>query len=243
MIFYPAIDLKEGEVVRLYRGDMNKSTVFSADPAARAKTFAADGCEWIHIVNLNKAVEGAAEDGGANEAAVAKIIEAVPGVKLQLGGGIRSLAEIAALLDNGISRVVLGTLAVEKPKVVAAACKLYPNQIAVAVDCLGGMVATRGWKQTSDLTAERLAARFAELGVAALIHTDIGRDGTLDGVGPAAARLAAQTELPLIVSGGVATIEDLADLKRQNIFNGVIVGRALYEGKFTAAEALAVLGG
>ena len=242
MIFYPAIDLKGGKVVRLYQGDMSRATIFSDDPAAQAELFAAAGCEWIHIVDLDKASAGKAGSASAvNEAALKRIIRAAPGVKLQLGGGIRRLADVGSALASGVSRVVLGTMAVESPQTVAEACELYPSKIAVALDCINGVVASEGWLRKSALSAASLAAEFADVGLAALLYTEISRDGTLKGVSPEAARLASATELPVIVSGGVASLAELAALKRRRVFAGVIVGRALYEAKFTAEAALAAL--
>ncbi len=237
MIFYPAIDLKEGKTVRLYQGRMDKATVFGDDPAADAVAFAEGGCEWIHIVNLNKAV---GETAGKNAAALAEIIAAVPKTKLQLGGGIRSLRAVEDALKSGVSRVALGTMAVESPELVKEACRLFPGKIAVAVDCIDGRVAIRGWLKNTSATALELAAQCADAGAEALIYTDIKRDGAMSGPGTRAAELAAATGLAVIASGGVASLDDLIALKAAPLA-GVIVGRALYEGKFTVARALAAL--
>jgi len=222
MILYPAIDLKEGKAVRLYQGDMAKATVFAQDPVAQARKFAEQGTNWIHLVNLNKAVTG--ED--INDDVIQSIIKELPSIKFQLGGGIRHLDDIAKALANGIERVVVGTLAVTEPKMVARAVAKYPHKIAIALDCIKGNIATEGWVKKSSHTALDVAKQFAKLPVAAFIHTDISKDGTLTGTSPEAEKLARNITKPVVVSGGVASLEDIKKLRLKNLFEGVIVGRA-----------------
>ncbi len=239
MILYPAIDLKAGQCVRLLRGDMDKATVFNDDPAGQARAFAAAGCQWLHVVDLDGAVAGKS----VNHAAVAGILAAVK-VPVQLGGGIRDDAAIDAWLERGVERVVLGTAALKDPDLVRRACKRFPYRIAVAVDARGGRVAVDGWIRTSDVTATELALRFADAGVAALIYTDIDRDGALEGPNVAAtAALAAAAPMPVIASGGVSSIDDLYALRAAApTLDGVICGRALYDGRIQLKAALVAMG-
>lgn len=243
LTLYPAIDLKDGHCVRLYKGDMNRATVFGDDPAAQARAFATAGCRWLHVVDLDGAFAGKP----ANAAAVEAIIAAVD-IPVQLGGGLRRMDTIEAWLDKGVARVVLGTAAVRDPDLVRAACRAYPGRIAVGIDARAGRVATAGWAETSNITAARLARKIAAAGVAAIVFTDIDRDGTLEGVNAAAvAALADSVDIPVIASGGVAGPEDLDDVaaaaaRTRGQIDGVIVGRALYDGRLTVAGALARLG-
>jgi phosphoribosylformimino-5-aminoimidazole carboxamide ribotide isomerase len=235
MILYPAIDLKGGQCVRLLRGDMDQATVFNADPAEQAKQFTDQGAGWIHVVDLDGAITGKP----ANETAVRSILAAVS-IPVQLGGGIRDRAAIARWLDAGIARIILGTVALRDPDLVKAACREFPGRIAVGIDARGGKVAVEGWVETSEITAHDLARRFEHAGVAAIIYTDIDRDGALQGVNVAAtAALAAHIDIPVIASGGVASLDDIRALRARGI-PGAILGRALYERRFTLAEALAV---
>ena len=239
MILFPAIDLKAGQVVRLYRGAPQQATVYGSDPAAQAEAFAAAGFRWLHLVDLDGAFAGRP----ANAAAVEAVLRRVS-LPVQLGGGIRDLATIERWLALGVRRVILGTAAVRDPALVRTACKAHPGRIVVGVDARDGKVAVEGWAATSELTALELAQRFADAGVAALLFTDVGRDGALTGVNvEATAALARDSGLPVIASGGVAGLEDLRRLKAvaaQGI-EGVVVGRALYEGRLEAAAALALL--
>ncbi len=239
MIFYPAIDLKDGRCVRLVKGDMNQVTVFNDSPANQARAFADAGCQWIHVVDLNGAFAGAP----VNAAAVRAILATVT-VPVQLGGGIRDLATVANWLGAGVKRVVLGTAAVKDPALVREACKHFPGQIAVGIDARGGMVATEGWAETGTLSALDLARRFVDAGVAAIIHTDIDRDGVLAGPNVAAsAELARAVPIPVIVSGGVSSLDDLRAVKAQagSGIAGVISGRAIYDGRINLKEAVALL--
>ncbi len=239
MILYPAIDLKDGACVRLEQGDMARATVFGDDPAAQARRFADAGCEWIHVVDLNGAFAGAPVNGDA----VRAIVDATDS-KIQLGGGVRDMALIERWLAEGVARVVLGTAAVKQPGLVHAACQAFPGRIAVGIDAKGGRVAVEGWAEQSDLAAEELAARFADAGVAAIIYTDIDRDGVLAGPNvEATAALADTTDIPLIASGGVSSLTDLRRLKEApgRGIAGVISGRALYEGRLDLTQALALL--
>jgi len=239
VILFPAIDLKAGQVVRLYRGAPQQATVYGSDPAAQAEAFAAAGFRWLHLVDLDGAFAGRP----ANAAAVETVLRRVS-LPVQLGGGIRDLATIERWLALGVRRVILGTAAVRDPALVRTACKAHPGRIVVGVDARDGKVAVEGWAATSELTALELAQRFADAGVAALLFTDVGRDGALTGVNvEATAALARDSGLPVIASGGVAGLEDLRRLKAvaaQGI-EGVVVGRALYEGRLEAAAALALL--
>lgn len=239
MIFYPAIDLKDGACVRLLRGDMAAATVYAEDPGAQAKAFVEAGCHWIHVVDLNGAIEGAP----VNRDAVAAIMTVADQVKVQLGGGLRDMATIGSWLEYGVERVILGTAAVKNPDLVKQACRTYPGQVAVGIDARGGMVATEGWAETSDVPAIDLAKRFEDAGVAAIITTDIDRDGALKGPNLAqTGRLAGAVDIPVILSGGIRSIEDLraAALITPPI-NGVISGRAIYEATLDVAEAVQIL--
>ena len=239
MILYPAIDLKDGHAVRLLRGDMEKSTVFNEDPAAQARAFVAAGCEWLHLVDLNGAFAGAP----VNAAPVEAILRDCK-VPAQLGGGIRDMATIETWLDKGLERVILGTVAVEDPALVREAARAFPGRVAVGIDARGGRVATRGWAEVTDVDATELAKSFEDAGVAALIYTDINRDGAMSGPNVAAtAALARAVRIPVIASGGVASLDDLAALKASGVIAGAISGRALYDGAIDLGRALALLKG
>jgi len=241
VILFPAIDLKDGQCVRLKLGEMDDATVFNDDPAAQAKAFQDQGFNYLHIVDLNGAFEGRP----VNADAVDTILGALS-IPAQLGGGIRDLATIETWLDKGISRVILGTVAVRDPKLVQEACRRFPGCIAVGIDAKGGKVAVEGWAETSELTAIELAGRFEDVGVAAIIYTDIERDGVLKGLNlPATAELARATSIPVIASGGLASIEDIKALllPEYSMLEGAITGRALYDGRLDADEALALLAG
>ena len=237
MILYPAIDLKDGQCVRLLRGEMAAATVFSDDPAGQARAFAGAGAEWLHLVDLNGAFAGAP----VNAAAVEAILAAVE-VPCQLGGGIRDMATIEAWLDKGLARVILGTVAVEAPELVREAARAFPGRIAVGIDARGGRVATRGWAEQTGVEATDLARGFEDAGVAAIIYTDIDRDGAMQGPNLAAtAALARALSIPVIASGGVSSLADLIGLRDTGAIAGAISGRALYDGKLDLAEALAAL--
>jgi phosphoribosylformimino-5-aminoimidazole carboxamide ribotide isomerase len=239
MILFPAIDLKDGACVRLRQGEMEQATVFNTDPAAQARAFEEAGFEWLHVVDLNGAFEGRP----VNEKAVEAIFAAVH-IPIQLGGGIRDLDTVIAWLDKGIDRVVLGTAAVRDPAFVRIACRDFPGCIVVGIDARGGKVAIEGWAETSEMTALDLARRFEDAGVAAIIHTDIARDGVLEGLNlEASAELARAVTIPVIVSGGLAGIGDVARLLRPEfaVLEGAVAGRALYDGRLDAHEALALL--
>ncbi len=237
MILYPAIDLKDGQCVRLLRGAMDQATVFSDDPAAQARAFAQAGAEWLHLVDLNGAFAGAPVNGAAVEAILAAV--AVP---CQLGGGIRDMATIEAWLDKGLARVILGTVAVEDPDLVRQAARAFPGRVAVGIDARGGRVATRGWADQTETLATDLARAFEDAGVAAIIYTDIDRDGAMQGPNVAAtADLARAVSIPVIASGGVSSLGDLIALRETGVISGAISGRALYDGKLDLAEALAAL--
>jgi phosphoribosylformimino-5-aminoimidazole carboxamide ribotide isomerase len=235
MMLYPAIDLKDGQCVRLLRGDMGAATVFNADPVDQAHRFAAAGFRWLHLVDLNGAVEGRPVNGAAVEAILAAVK-----LPAQLGGGIREMARIEDWLAKGIARVILGTAALTEPALVRDACRRFPGRIAVGIDARGGRVATEGWLKTSDTTALELARAFEDAGVAAIIYTDIDRDGALAGVNVAATGALARTvKTPVIASGGVAGIADIRALKADGNVAGVVIGRALYDGRIDAGKALA----
>ena len=241
MILFPAIDLKDGQCVRLKLGEMDQATVFNDDPAAQALAFERQGFEYLHIVDLNGAFAGKPVNGAAVEAILKSI--AIPA---QLGGGIRDLATIEQWLSRGLARVILGTAAVREPALVHAACKAFPGRIAVGIDAKGGRVAVEGWAETSTLTAIDLARRFEDAGVAAIIYTDIDRDGILAGLNFAGtAELARATSIPVIASGGLASLEDVRALLRQEhaMLAGAITGRALYDGRIDPKAALALLAG
>ena len=237
MILYPAIDLKDGQAVRLYKGEMDKATVFHDPPASQALAFEKAGCEWIHLVDLNGAFAGAPVNGNT----VNEILASVS-VPCQLGGGIRDMATIEAWVDRGLSRVILGTVAVENPALVREAARLFPGKIAVGLDAREGRVATRGWATKTDIMVTDLAKQFEDDGIAAIIYTDINRDGAMSGPNIAATEALAQTvNIPVIASGGVSSMQDLHDLKASGIISGAISGRALYDGAIDLADALAAL--
>jgi phosphoribosylformimino-5-aminoimidazole carboxamide ribotide isomerase len=239
MILFPAIDLKDGTCVRLKLGDMAQATVYNEDPAAQAREFEAQGFEWLHVVDLNGAFEGQSVNGDAVES----ILKATKN-PVQLGGGIRSLKHIEAWLSKGLARVILGTVAVRNPELVKEACKLFPGKVAVGIDAKGGKVAVEGWAEASSLGVIELAKKFEGAGVAAIIYTDIDRDGILAGINwQSTLALADAVSIPVIASGGLASIEDIrrmmkADAKK---LAGAITGRALYDGRLNASEALALL--
>lgn len=237
MILYPAIDLKDGACVRLLRGDMDAATVFGTDPAAQAAAFAGAGAEWLHLVDLNGAFAGRPVNGDAVQA----ILQAVE-VPVQLGGGIRDMDTIEGWLDRGVTRVILGTAAVEDPSLVAEAAAAFPGRIAVGIDARGGRVATRGWAEQTEVTATDLARRFEDAGVAAIVYTDIDRDGAMQGPNVAATEaLARAVSVPVIASGGVSSLDDLIALRDAGGIAGAISGRALYDGALDLGQALAAL--
>jgi phosphoribosylformimino-5-aminoimidazole carboxamide ribotide isomerase len=239
MILFPAIDLKDGHCVRLRQGEMDQVTVFNEDPAGQARSFEEQGFEWLHVVDLNGAFAGKPVNAGAVEAILAAIH-----VPVQLGGGIRDLDTIVTWLDKGIDRVILGTAAVRDPALVREAARDFPGCIAVGIDARDGKVAVEGWAETSEMTALELARRFEDAGVAAIIYTDIARDGLLVGFNlDAAAALARAISIPVVVSGGLASIEDVRALLRPDYarLEGAVAGRALYDGRLNAAEALALI--
>ncbi|MCZ6587524.1 MAG: 1-(5-phosphoribosyl)-5-[(5-phosphoribosylamino)methylideneamino]imidazole-4-carboxamide isomerase [Alphaproteobacteria bacterium] len=242
MILFPAIDLKDGQCVRLLRGDMAEATVFSDDPAGQAAAFIAAGATWLHIVDLNGAFAGKPVNGVAIEGILAAA--AAQGAQVQLGGGIRDLATIEMWLAAGVSRVILGTAAVKDPEMVRQACQQFPGQIVVGVDARGGLVAVEGWAETATLTAVELGRRFEDTGVAAIIFTDIDRDGALEGANiVATAELARSLTTPVIASGGVTSLADLERLKPHEADGiiGVISGRAIYDGRLDLTAALEFL--
>jgi phosphoribosylformimino-5-aminoimidazole carboxamide ribotide isomerase len=239
VILFPAIDLKDGQCVRLKLGDMNQATVFSDDPGAQARKFQDQGFQYLHIVDLNGAFAGEP----VNQDAVDAILEAID-IPAQLGGGIRSMETIEKWIDTGIDRVILGTIAVRDPGFVRRACVEYPGRIAVGIDAKGGKVAVEGWAETSEVTAIELVKCFEDAGVAAVIYTDIERDGILKGLNlPATAELARATSIPVIASGGLASIDDVKELLKPEyaMLEGAITGRALYDGRIDPKEALALL--
>ena len=239
MILFPAIDLKDGQCVRLKLGDMNEVTVFNDSPGAQAKAFEDQGFEWLHLVDLNGAFAGKPVNG----AAVEDILKATD-LPAQLGGGIRDLETIEMWLEKGIRRVILGTVAVRDPALVKQACREFPGHIAVGIDAKSGMVAVEGWARSSSLSAIELAGRFEDAGVSAIIFTDIDRDGILKGINfPSTLELAAATKIPVIASGGLASMDDIVQLTKPEcaLLEGAISGRALYDGRLDAKEALAML--
>lgn len=238
MILYPAIDLKDGQAVRLVKGEMDQATVFNDDPAAQAMTFVEAGCEWLHLVDLNGAFAGEP----VNAAPVEAILERCR-LPAQLGGGIRDMATVERWLSKGLARVILGTVAVENPALVREAARAFPGQVAVGIDARNGRVATKGWAEETDLMVTDLARSFEDAGVAAIIYTDIDRDGAMKGPNvQATAALANAVSVPVIASGGVSSIDDLIALRDCGAsLNGVISGRALYDGAIDLAEALSLL--
>ncbi len=240
MILYPAIDLKDGNCVRLIKGDMTKSTVFSDSPATQARAFQDAGCEWLHLVDLNGAFAGEPVNGAAVEA-----ILAATDVPAQLGGGIRDMATIERWVERGIARVILGTIAVENPDLVREAARAFPGKVAVGIDARNGRVATKGWAQETDVMVTDLAKSFEDAGVAAIIYTDINRDGAMQGPNvQATADLANAVNIPVIASGGVSSMADLDALRDCGAaLNGAISGRALYDGAIDLGEALKRLNG
>ncbi len=237
MILYPAIDLKDGQCVRLLRGEMSAATVFSDDPAGQATAFAGAGCDWIHLVDLNGAFAGQPVNAGAVEAILAAV-----DVPCQLGGGIRDMKTIEGWLDRGLARVILGTVAVENPALVREAAEAFPGRVAVGIDARKGRVATRGWAEETEVQATDLAKSFEDAGVAAIIYTDIDRDGAMEGPNIAATEaLARAVQIPVIASGGVASLGDLIALRDTGVIAGAISGRALYDGALDLKAALAAL--
>jgi phosphoribosylformimino-5-aminoimidazole carboxamide ribotide isomerase len=241
MIFFPAIDLKDGKCVRLLRGDMERATVFSNNPAEQAKTFQDAGCVWLHVVDLNGAFEGRPVNG----LAIDDILVAT-NIKVQLGGGIRDHATIKRWLDKGVSRVILGTAALKNPDFVKEACTNFPGQVAIGIDAKAGFVAIEGWSEITPMTVLELAKIFEDDGVAAIIYTDIDRDGVMKGPNiKATMNLARAITIPVIASGGISSIGDLKVLKREGggVLSGVISGRAIYDGVLDPAAAASLLGG
>ena len=238
MILYPAIDLKDGNAVRLVRGDMEQSTVFNTDPAAQAMEFVDAGCEWLHLVDLNGAFEGEPVNAAPVEAILSRTK-----VPAQLGGGIRDMATIERWLEKGLARVILGTVAVENPSLVREAALAFPDQVAVGIDARNGMVATKGWAEETNVQITDLARSFEDAGVAAIIYTDINRDGAMQGPNiEATAALAHAVSIPVIASGGVSSLQDLLDLRDCGAkLNGAISGRALYDGAIDLKSALSAL--
>jgi phosphoribosylformimino-5-aminoimidazole carboxamide ribotide isomerase len=240
MKLFPAIDLKDGQCVRLRQGLMSEATVFGDDPAAQARDFERLGFEYLHVVDLNGAFEGQP----VNAAAVRSILSTLS-IPVQLGGGIRTVAQIENWLKEGVARVILGTVAVRQPQIVIGAARAFPGQVAVGIDARDGMVAIEGWAETSELTAAELAKRFEDAGVSAIIYTDISRDGLLTGLNlEATAAMAREVAIPVIASGGLAGIDDIKQLllPEYAMLDGAIAGRALYDGRLDAAEALALIG-
>lgn len=239
MILFPAIDLKDGQCVRLVKGEMDQATVFNDEPAAQAAEFQSQGFEWLHLVDLNGAFAGRPVNGEAVDAILGAIR-----IPVQLGGGIRDLDTIEMWLGKGVTRVILGTVAVRDPDLVVEACRRFPGRIVVGMDAREGRVAVEGWAETSDLSAVDLAARFTDAGVAAIIFTDIDRDGVLQGLNlEATVNLARSTSIPVIASGGLSSLDDIARLLEPDnaILAGAVSGRALYDGRLDPAAALAMI--
>lgn len=234
MNIYPAIDLKDGNCVRLIQGKMDEETVFSTSPADQALKFQEDGYKWVHVVDLNGAIEGKPQ----NIYSVQKIVRALD-IPVQLGGGVRDMKTAEAWLDAGVSRLILGTIALEKPSIVKELCKSYPGKIAVGIDAKNGMVATHGWVNTTDTKAIDLAKSFEDVGISAIIYTDIAKDGVMEGVNvEETSALAAAVNIPIIASGGVASMDDVNALREAGNIEGVVVGRAIYDGVLTAKDLL-----
>lgn len=241
MILFPAIDLKDGQCVRLKLGDMDQATVFNDNPGNQAKAFEDQGFEWLHVVDLDGAFAGESRNGEAVDAILASTKNPV-----QLGGGIRNLQHIEAWLEKGLARVILGTVAVRDPDLVREACKKFPGKVAVGIDARGGRVAVEGWAETSDLTILDMAKRFEDAGVAAIIYTDIDRDGVLRGINwDSTLELANHMSIPVIASGGLASMDDIKRMTAHDaqILEGAISGRALYDGRIDPTQALALLKG
>ena len=237
MILYPAIDLKDGQAVRLLHGDMDKTTVFNDDPAAQARAFVDAGCEWLHLVDLNGAFAGEPVNAAPVEAILAQCK-----VPAQLGGGVRDMATIERWIGKGLARVILGTVAVENPDLVREAAREFPGHIAVGLDARNGRVATRGWAEETDVMVTDLARSFEDAGISAIIYTDILRDGAMKGPNIAATKaLADAVDIPVIASGGVSSLEDLIALRNTGVIAGAISGRALYDGAIDLQEALKTL--
>jgi len=240
MILFPAIDLKDGQCVRLKLGDMAQATLFNDNPAAQAKSFEAQGFEWLHLVDLNGAFEGRPVNGNAVE----EILKAIS-IPVQLGGGIRDLTTIEHWLSRGVTRVILGTIALRNPEIVRDSCKKFPGKIVVGIDAKAGRVAVEGWGESSSLNAIELARRFQDAGVAAIVFTDIDRDGILKGINfEKTLELANSVNIPVIASGGLASIKDVQRLLEPDcaILEGAISGRAIYDGRLDSKEALALIG-
>jgi phosphoribosylformimino-5-aminoimidazole carboxamide ribotide isomerase len=236
MIIFPAIDLKGGQCVRLFKGDMNQATIFNDNPAAQALEFENVGFKFLHVVDLDGAIAGAT----ANENSVREILKAVK-MPVQLGGGIRSIATIEKWLDLGINRVILGTIAAKNPELVREACKKFPNQIVIGIDAKNGFVATEGWVETSEVTSLELAQKFEDCGAAAIIYTDISRDGTLTGTDLTGTKnLAQNLKIPVIASGGIGNLDDVLKVKELEQFGviGAIVGRAIYDKKINPRDLI-----
>ena len=239
MILYPAIDLKDGNAVRLVHGEMGSATVFNDDPAAQARAFVEAGCEWLHLVDLNGAFAGEP----VNAAPVEAILAACP-VPAQLGGGIRDMATIERWIDKGLARVILGTVAVENPALVREATRAFPGHVAVGIDARAGKVATKGWAEETNVDATDLAKSFEDAGVSAIIYTDILRDGAMKGPNiEATEALARAVSIPVTASGGVSSLADLIALRDTGVISGAISGRALYDGAIDLAAALKALKG
>ncbi|MGO4706556.1 1-(5-phosphoribosyl)-5-[(5-phosphoribosylamino)methylideneamino]imidazole-4-carboxamide isomerase [Microvirga sp. 2MCAF38] len=239
VILFPAIDLKEGRCVRLIQGDMDQATIFNDDPSAQAAAFEAQGFEWLHVVDLDGAFAGKP----MNAAAVEGILKRIK-IPVQLGGGIRDMKTVEGWLAKGVARVIIGTAAVRDPAFVREAARLHPGKIAVGIDAKDGLVAVEGWAQTSTLTAEELGRRFEDAGVAAIIYTDIARDGILKGLNiPMTLALANSVSIPVIASGGLGSMADIERLTQPDcaILGGAISGRALYDGRIDPDQALALL--
>lgn len=235
MIIYPAIDLKDGACVRLVKGDMARDTVYNEDPGAQAHEWAAAGFSWIHVVDLNGAIDGKP----VNNLAVAAILKAAD-IPVQLGGGIRNLDQIEHWLSEGISRVILGTIAAKEPEIVKEACRLFPGQIAVGIDALNGEVMVDGWVEGSNIQATDLVKHYEDAGVCAVIYTDIDRDGTGEGVNvDSTVKLAESISIPVIASGGVGSLADIQAVKGAEL-SGVIVGKAFYDQRIDPREALEI---
>lgn len=239
MILYPAIDLKDGRCVRLIQGDMEQATVFNDDPAAQARAFESQGFSWLHVVDLDGAFAGKPMNADAVDAILFDV-----SIPVQLGGGIRDMKTVEGWLGKGVARIVIGTAAVRDPAFVREAARLHPGRIAVGIDAKDGRVAVEGWAQSSTLTAEELGRRFEDAGVAAIVYTDIARDGILKGLNiEMTLALAQAVSIPVIASGGLASIEDVARLLEPDCaaLAGAITGRALYDGRIDPAEALAMI--